>query len=388
MVAAAMRFDSVVRRRTLGVLVGAGLVVGDVQPGIAAAAAVDDDGAGSPPRVAVVRTADGDAPLDEIATRIIAELMANGITVVALGCVAAEPACLATAGDELLATVVVTRGSGRPAVVVHSGDDSAEAAGAGARPGGAPRVRRLAAAGGGKGPLPAALAVRTVELVRALRVEAVDREAEPVVIPVADTEEPEEMEAFTSVSAAAPARGPSTPGPPRPLALSLGVVMIGNFNGLGMAFGPALRASRRASEHVAVSLDLVGPAYGRDIGMELGWVSVRQEMALARLDFVSRLGSLIVGWAGAGGGIYHIQVDGHVAPVSSGGLQAASVGAFSTTLVWSAGLVGNVVPGVGVFLDAHLILRTPTQIIRVAGTDVGQTGNPGMMVAGGVELRI
>jgi hypothetical protein len=57
--------------------------------------------------VAVVKAPDADGACQEIVTRIVAELMADGVSVVALTCPAADPTCLTGSGARVSAVVLV-----------------------------------------------------------------------------------------------------------------------------------------------------------------------------------------------------------------------------------------------------------------------------------------
>jgi hypothetical protein len=176
--------------------------------------------------------------------------------------------------------------------------------------------------------------------------------------------------------------------------------MLAGFDGLNNSYGPALTVGRRTSDHVMLSVALAGPAFGRDQTNAAGTVSARHEMAALQADLLGLFLHRIVLRVGIGGGIYHVSIDGRppvqtqgpVAPGDPrGGITAASgrsTGSFSGLLSWSAGVVANLRPDIGIFLDGRMFVLTPTPVVLLNGLEVGRVGNPEVSLTAGLEFRL
>lgn len=365
------------------------------------------DTVGGRPLVAVVRARDADGPCQEIVTRIIAELMSEGVPVMALTCAAVDVACLTISDTRAEATVTVQRRDGVPGVEVRTGDTARSHREGLSRTGpNSVRIERLAESDSGGGP--AALAVRTVELLRAMLWEGGDqRSPSPWPSPLPSETTGSTVPSGRSASFLTPRDGiaeqefdledvpeatwvsslPSAPMGPRKISVTIGVAMIGSFAGLDAAFGPTLRLGQRVSNHVDLSVFLAGPAFARDQQNIVGSVTVRQEMAALEADLLAMPWNGVVLRTGAGIGLYHIQVEGHLNLIDSA-LTGRSASGSSAALSWSAGIVANLRRNVGLFVDARVFVVTPTQVVLLNGVEVGRAGNPGLVVTSGIELRI
>jgi hypothetical protein len=349
--------------------------------------------AGPRPLVAVVRAAAAeggprhDDATQEIATRIIAELMAAGIAVMAAACAADDPACIRPSQPGLLATVLISDEPSGPALEVKPAGS----------PAGTARAWRLGAEANGES-RPAALAVRTVELVRALLLEpppgttavaddaagsqpddaaGADTDDDGVVWQQGDDAHPDDA-----------VERKSEPPPPRPapvfmMAASVGMAVMGSFSGIGASYGPTIRFVRRTSEHVALSVLLAGPLFASKLEAPTGTVRVRQEMLVADVSLTGKLGPRVQSRAGLGAGVYHIAVNGNVHDLGSGRQE----GAFCVAIAWSLGLVATLLPDVGLFVDGAMVLLTPTPVVLLQGFELGRAGNPGILVSSGIEWR-
>ncbi|MBC8132719.1 MAG: hypothetical protein H7X95_07035, partial [Deltaproteobacteria bacterium] len=220
--------------------------------------------------VAVIRAPGADSVCQEIVTRIVAELMTDGVPVVALTCPtdeAAQADCLAVAGTRVSAVVAVHRRDDIRSVEVRTGVTAvslSQRSGGlvSAKAGG--RVHRLADSG--TGAVPAALAIRTVELLKAMSVEAVDSEPEtPVEEPKAQPVDLESIQVATKSVDSRPFGSNSVvPVGPRNITMSVGAMVFGGFAQLASAYGPTLTVGRRTSDHVLLSLVLAGPMFAGD----------------------------------------------------------------------------------------------------------------------------
>lgn len=347
--------------------------------------------------IAVVKTPDADRACQEIVNRIVAELMADGVSVVALTCPAGDPSCVAGSGARVSAIVLVQVRDNVRAVEVHA----SETQGAGRMvPASATtstaRVQRVADAD--TGGAPATLAVRTVEMLRAMLVEGPD--ASPVAgRPVAVAPVP-------AVARAASEEDDEEPRPSDPdlvaigplnLTMNVGVAMFTGSGGLNNAFGPAFSLGRRTSDHIVLSLALAGPGFARDQRNIAGSVSVRREMAAFQADVIGLFMRHLVLRGGMAAGVSHIAIEGH--PVNGGfsslpnGLGGPTVagrstGAFSALLSWSAGVVANLRPDMGFYVDARLFVLTPTPQVNLNGIEVGRAANPQLALSAGLEFRL
>lgn len=370
--------------------------------------------AGEPPSdkamVAVVKAPDADGACQEIVTRIVAELMADGVSVVALTCPTADPACVAGSGARVSAVVLVQVRDNVRAVEVHSSTPPSPPSAGRLVPAhavsGGKWFQRVAEADTGGGP--AALAVRTVEVLRAMLVDAADGQTAASAVdvaPAAATVRARPEPPARQIDDAVEERGRDlvAVGPVN-LTMSVGVAMFAGFDGLNSAYGPALNIGRRTSDHVMLSLVLAGPAFGGDQSNAAGIVSVRHEMAALQADLMGLFWKRLVLRVGIAGGIYHVAINGR--PHLDGGFNGGSVprpgapqdaatfavgrdtGAFSGLLSWSAGIVANLRPDIGIFLDGRLFVLTPTPVVLLNGLEVGRVSNPQLAFAAGLEFRL
>jgi hypothetical protein len=341
--------------------------------------------------VAVVRSPDADGASQEIATRIVAELMADGIPVVVLTCSSVDPVCMAVSGTPVSAIVLVQRQNNNvSAVEVRAGGAVAKERGAwspAVLDGG--RVQRVA--DGEAGGSPAALAIRTVELLRAMLIEVSEQQADAPTGP-AGHQTSETPAAVVHQTVDTGTRG-LLPIGPRNLTLSMGLAVFGGLQGLSTSYGPTLSLGRRTSDHVLLSAVLAGPSFGRDQKGVSGTVSVRHELAMLQADLLGLFLNRFVLRAGFGAGVYHVHIQGQ----SNGGdfdpftgqplHPGRSDGAFAGLLAWSAGAAVNLWPDVGLFVDGRLFVLTPTPVVLLDTFEVGRVGNPGVVVTSGLELR-
>lgn len=339
--------------------------------------------------VAVLKGSASDVSCQEIVTRIVAELMADGIPVIALACSAAHASCLPESGVHPFATVLVERRVSGRVVEVRAGESIEDLDAPGTPvPAETGHVRRLTdsdAAGG-----PAALAIRAVELLKAMLLELDDAsppatETKGAVVQRAD------VDAITTVAKTAPPSSSVVPTGRYNLTLDFGVAMLGGFGGLRTAFGPSIAVGRRSSEHVLLSGVLEGPTYAPEQISTFGSAKVRHEMLLLRADLLGLFWDAVVLRAGIGTGIYHIHVDGRGVFSDVNGLTdvvRGSGGGFAVALAWSVGMVANLRSDLGIFLDGSMFVLTPTPLVSLNTVEVGRAGNPGLVLSMGVEFRL
>ena len=101
---------------------------------------------------------------------------------------------------------------------------------------------------------------------------------------------------------------------------------------------------------------------------------------------------------GIGAGVYHISINGRppqdagfpvdAVPPGTTFVTGRNTGALSGLLSWSAGVVANLRPHIGVFLDGRMFVLTPTPVVSLSGLEVGRVGNPQISLSAGLEFRL
>lgn len=179
---------------------------------------------------------------------------------------------------------------------------------------------------------------------------------------------------------------------PLSLTVDVGMAMFTGPGGLNNAFGPTLAIGRRASDHVVLSLALVGPGFARDQSNAAGSVSVRREMAAFQVDVIGLFRRRLVLRGGMAAGVSHLAIEGHPVigpgPLGTPTITGRSSGAFSGVLSWSAGLVANLRSTLGLYLEGRLCVLAPTPLVNLNGSEVGRVANPQVALTAGLEFRL
>jgi hypothetical protein len=340
--------------------------------------------------VAVVRPVGAEAEAREVATRIIAELMANEIPIVAISCDTLDAACATPADRNVAATVLIAGTSRFPTVAVFG--PSRE---------GKPQRIDVVFKGAAS---PTALAVRTMEVLRVLLLEPVAAEVAPA----------------PSSSAAPPGRAP----PPRPVAeppprespktadeeeevvepveripfawtrraVRFGPTWFGSVSGLVSSFGAAVSLIAPTSRHLQFSVFLAGGAFGRDERTVDGVASIKQALGVAQMEWHGVVGSRLGLSGGLGFGLHYFQVDGQVLGVNPLGpgtvLSPLTSRRFSPAFSGSLGATVAVGRQLALFLEGRVYFLTQIPVVQVNSVEVGRTGDPGLSLTAGVEFRL
>jgi hypothetical protein len=311
-------------RRALGPLLGAIFAI------------ASSAGAAEPSRVTVVAPAHPDAVVREATTRLRAELLAAGFTVALIE---------AAPGAEPRASVEAGAGEARPfatIAIVSTEQGAAADVWVGDHLTGKTLVRRVATGATAEAGLPAALAIRAVELLRASLAEVSAHPAAP-----ADPAVPPDVARWTS-AAAAPEPAP----PPRlpralleRLGLELGMAALYGLGDTGGRLAPALRLSYGSASGFAGRLAITGPtATDQAALLEVAYGFDRSFRTLAPV-------------LSLGAGAAHTYIEG------SGGPRARRLRtrASSAVLGGSVGIAARAADRAAILLDAHLLCTVPTR---------------------------
>jgi hypothetical protein len=343
--------------------------------------------------VAVVRTVGAGAEAQEVATRIIAELMASEVAIVAVSCAELDTACSAPPAKNIVATVLIVGRARFPRVAVlgpsHAGKRE--------------RIDVTSAAGAA----PTALAVRTMEVLRAMLLEpdaAVPAAASPASSPAPSSNgpRPRALAAPPLASAAVEAKGQDEdevegpPEEPNPLASSraavrLGPTWFGSVSGLVSSFGAAASLLVPATPKVQFSAFLAGGAFGHDEQTADGVASVTQALGLVQAELHGTLGRRFGLSSGLGVGFHYLRVEGSARRPLSDAPPAAGAshtdGRFSPAFSGSMGATVAVSRVLALFLEGRVFFLTQIPVVLVNGAEVGQTGDPGLSLTAGIEFR-
>jgi hypothetical protein len=312
--------------------------------------------------VALVRAPAADEVLSEAATRLRAELVAQGFDVEELiadeGTDPEEQVASSGITPAPVATIAVVDSDGAAAADLWVADaDTHET------------VRRHVEATGVARPrAPSVLAVRTVELLRASLLEA----APPR--PKEATAEPAPRAAPRAGSVTDRHREAAN-NPPGSDSLrfsgELGAAMIYGARGISPAFAPLLRLGA-ATRTWGGRLNVVAPAFGAEASAADGRAVLREELATldATVTWPKTGAVALVG--SAGGGVYHWHVKGE-GNAPNVGHDAERWGALAEIGV--GGLL-RLSPHYGFLLDAQALFLAPPRVVRIVDVDAGKSGQP------------
>jgi hypothetical protein len=299
-------------------------------------------------RIVVVEPAESDQLLSEAVIRLRAELASDGFEVerVARGEQKDVRAELEQAppGPVPVATLALMRVAGKAAIDVWVVD----------RVSGKTLVRRVEAIAEGD-LVPAALAIRAVDLLQASLAEST----------LPGRVLPQKMPA--DLAALLPKPLASKAAPTVGFGLGVGVGVLHSFAGLGPAVTPVVQLTRSVHPHLAVRLELAGPAFSQSIEAVAGLASPRQELATLGLSTMLGRGSLAAQLV-CGLGAYHLHAAGNTRPPntarrSDAWAAAATLGAGAAVQIGSqASLVGSIeaiatFPGVAISIGNSIAAR-------------------------------
>jgi hypothetical protein len=304
------------------------------------AAAAEAPRAAPPVEVAVLRPAEGDRVLAEAAARLRLELSASGLPSVLLdGAADAFPDRVAFVRQDGTATIDLV----------------------GTRPDGSTAHRRVGVPVAEGGDDPAVLALRAVELLRAMRLEVHGPPPPPA--PTA-------------------AAGAEAPGPPARdiVRLSLGASLLESEAGAWPATpGPTLTAGAAVVPHLSVVASLAGP-YFRDLApTPAGSAHTREELGHVglRLDggwTLTRLHALL-GW-----GFHHLRAAYDTRGIPAGQPPSRDVHVRTPQEIWTpfvvvgAGVSRRLNRHLGATVEAAVLLLSPTIGVVVDERPAGGVG--------------
>jgi hypothetical protein len=326
-----------------------------IDPGRAAAAA---------PRVVVVRPAAENARVNEAIARLSLELRAAGFDVVIAAERPASPdrAALEKAGSEHGAFAALT--------VSPTAEGASADVWLADRTTGKALVRRVDVSSRSTDNVATALAIRSLELLRASLAEGASAHAS------SGGKARPPSEPFE--------RGVNPPGAPfAGLAIGASVALLHGFDGIGPAFGPALRLSYGGEHGLAARITVVGPTFGPAVIGALGEAEVRQELALVEAVYAPSLRSIVVPVASLSVGAYHMHATGRpVAPY-----QATSAGVWSALFGGGLGAALRLRDNVTLVADAHLLFAQPGAVLAIGPERLGRAGRPSLLVSLGAAVR-
>jgi hypothetical protein len=259
-----------------------------------------------------------DDVLSEAFNRLRAELALQGFEAKTLDLHAHAPSPQALAQlakrHGAFAGIALTRGVGAPAADVCIAD----------RVTGKILLRTLAL---GKEPdAPSVIAVRAAELLRSSLREYAEAEGPP----------PEVVGADRAAASQQVERWARTPPATAQFRVDLRAALFGVAQGIGLGYAPSLALSYRAFEGVGVGALFAGPALGASYQTGNGSAAVRQELGLARVEFVAFESHRLHLRPTLAAGIYHLDARGQVAPPLGG--QSDQVTSFAAGLGFDADL--------------------------------------------------
>jgi hypothetical protein len=306
-------------------------------------------------RVALVRTESDDKLLREATTRLRAELVSAGFDVVeverAPGDSRAEVE-QAAERTQSVATVAIDRAGRGAAADVWISD----------RISGKTVVRRLRV-GGGPGAA-AVLAIRALELLRASLLE--------VVAPPPAAEQPAAAAPTDVVEWVQPTLPPKAPETGELLdgfALGVGVQALHGLRGIGLGFGPTVRAFHGIGGGAFGRLVLAGPFGGPSLSEPAGTASVRQEFLSLDLGWATRAAPLgMLAWVGAGA--FHL----HTAGAAATPYRSTSDDVFSLLLIGGLGGIARVGQDLALSAELSAIALMPRPVVVIADRDAGSAG--------------
>jgi hypothetical protein len=152
---------------------------------------------------------------------------------------------------------------------------------------------------------PNVIAIRTVELLRSSLHEFEEGQKPPPEVIGVD---------HAAASSSAVERWAHEPTPTPRFRVDLRAALLGLGQDIGLGYAPSLAFSYRAFERIGVGVLLAGPALGASYEATNGTASVRQELALARLEVIAFESKRLYLRPSIAAGVYHLAARGEVNP--------------------------------------------------------------------------
>jgi hypothetical protein len=253
-------------------------------------------------------------------------------------------------------------------------------------------IRRLTGDGTGE-PGARVLALRTVELLRASRLELERRRAsEPDPAPEPVPEPPEEGRALPETHDEAtpdPAQAPQAPAEvpsestPSHFGVTGGIALLGGPGGLAPALAPAASLQWYGIPDWPLDLVVMAPGLG-SVSARSASASIHQEAALLRLRYdPASPGAAWSGYVAGGAGLYHLGASGN----ESSRFESRSAGRFAFLAGTGLGARRHLFAGASLVGEIAAAWVTPRPVIRFGGERIGATGLPLMTLTLAWELR-
>ena len=227
------------------------------------------------------------------------------------------------------------------------------------RGGGEPVVRRIETSGDDPAHVPAVLAIRATEMLRAsalqLLVESTRLHARAAVPPP---------------PARAPAPRRDAPG--AAFALEMGVAAVEDVPGAGVAALALLRARVQSAGRMTARLTVSGLGTRPRVSLGPNSAQVGQATALAEVGLALRPGRRVRPTMTVGAGTLRVMTEG------SGAYPYAGVHASRWTALFDAGLGATIAVAAGwaVTCELHLQLAAPRPVVRFSGVDAATVARP------------
>ena len=333
-------------------------------------------GSAAPAKVALVHELDPNPLQLKALTRLRAELVAAGFEVSDIERRSDDPRDAAEADPiaaGVFATIAISPRTGDAADVRIADKLTGKAV-----------VRRIQAPPGAGRDVASILAVRTVELLQASLLEALEptTREKPTAAQTSDAppEAPRPTDASVSMEAR-PSEESAAP-PEARFALSAGGGVLHSFAGIGPAFLPVVGFSYRLSTTVTVGVRGGGPALASDLAATGGTIAVRQELAMLHVAYEPLPDTAVRPRVVIGAGAYHLHIAGAAEPPYRG----ESDGRFAAILAAGPGARLRVASRVSLVTDVRLLIVAPRPVVRAGGEEVASVSRPSLLGEAAIDV--
>jgi len=299
-------------------------------------------------RVAILQPDDSDVVLSEAVTRLRAELAGAGFEVVMIASAGSDVRAGLERwgpGPAPAATLALSRVEGNAAIDVWVAD----------RVSGKTSVRRIDAVASSE-IVPAALAIRAVDLLRASLLETTLPGSDPApdlgaLLPVK-----RERGLLEGTSA------------------SLGVGVLHSFAGLGPAAVPVVRFTQTVYRQLALRFEFAGPAFGPSVASSVGSADIRQELATCGAILAVKRGQFAP-YFSAAMGAYHLHATGRATPPNG----SKSGDAWAVTTEVGAGIAVRMGASSVLLAEVEGLVTFPGAEVELGGFASARGGRPSFL---------